>query len=480
MKLITYIFLSVASSMLISFKAPAQDTLRLELQEVIDIVQIYSWGAVEAKSLFRASYYERKYFGASLMPGLRANLLPFTFDRTMTKRYDSETNRDVYRPQQTLSSYFNLAVQHTIPLTGSMFYFDTDLGLLKNFQEDGVTTDYSTTPFRVGFKQPILAYNELKWQKRIVPLQYELAKRKLILERVTLNLKVVELFFDLALAYARSKMQLENIQSSTKLFELGKKRFEIGAIERKDLLNLELSTYTASNEYAAAQVFYRKTLYQLYSVLNKDLGMKVIPILPEIHNNLSIDIENALLNAEEAHPDFVDFKTKLLEAEREIDKFTKQNRYDISLDASYGFNQRANTLSGLYQDFLDQQRVGVTISVPIFDWNARHYMGKAVEAKRKGAESKIAQNQAAFKIGVQAAVADFNQQAAIMYSQKKAMEIALELYGTTSRRLQVGGSSVNELAQAWLFYQGAHDGYLTSIRNYWVYYYKVQQLTLFD
>ena len=51
----------------------------------------------------------------------------------------------------------------------------------------------------------------------------------------TINLKTVDLFFNWALASKRVAIAEENKTSSEKLFKIGKKRYDLIAIERDEL-----------------------------------------------------------------------------------------------------------------------------------------------------------------------------------------------------------------------------------------------------
>ena len=105
----------------------------LTLQQSIDIACDSSLQSFRTKSLYMASYWEHKAYKAARLPSLTLKMTPIQYSRDFTQRYNSETNMDVYREQQSLFSSGNLSIQQNFDLTGGTFFIDTELGFFQNF-----------------------------------------------------------------------------------------------------------------------------------------------------------------------------------------------------------------------------------------------------------------------------------------------------------------------------------------------------------
>ncbi|MCF6241888.1 MAG: TolC family protein, partial [Bacteroidales bacterium] len=158
-------------------KLPAQNAQTISLKEVLDIAQKQSLDAFKSKNMYLASYWDYRSFVAKQLPFVDLNLNPFDLRRTITKRYDFDQNVDVFREQKTLDSYANLSLNQNIPFTGGKIYIDSDLSRLLSYGETEITT-FSATLIRFGLVQPLFAYNDLKWEKKLSPLKFDKEKQE--------------------------------------------------------------------------------------------------------------------------------------------------------------------------------------------------------------------------------------------------------------------------------------------------------------
>ena len=156
-------------------QAQKADTLKLDLQHTVALANDSSLSAFRAKNMYMASYWGFRSFKAGRLPSLTLHMTPLRYNRDFTRRYDSEQDIDVYRQQQSLYTYGNLAAQQNFDLTGGTFFMDTELGYFRNFG-DQARSQYNSVPIRVGYRQDLLGYNRFKWEKKIEPLKFERAQ----------------------------------------------------------------------------------------------------------------------------------------------------------------------------------------------------------------------------------------------------------------------------------------------------------------
>ncbi|HBF96181.1 MAG TPA: hypothetical protein DDW66_07830, partial [Porphyromonadaceae bacterium] len=88
-----------------------QSEITLDLQRTVALANDSSLSAFRAKNMYMASRWEYLTFKAARLPSLTLYATPLRYNRDFTRRYDSEQNIDVYRRQQSLYSYGNLAAQ---------------------------------------------------------------------------------------------------------------------------------------------------------------------------------------------------------------------------------------------------------------------------------------------------------------------------------------------------------------------------------
>lgn len=452
---------------------------KITLDAVLDLASKHSLDVFKAKRQYGVDYWQFRSFKSSLLPKINFETNPFTYNSALIERYDSEQNIDVFRQQQTINSYANLSVTQNIGATGTQLYMNSSFNRLENFGELDIE-NYSATPVRIGLVQPIMAFNTFKWEQKTAPLEYQKAKQDFLYELQTINLNTVDLFFNWALTSKKVEIAKENKVSAEKLFEIGKKRYELIAIERDELLNLELDVYNANTNLTQNTQAFEKAKAELKLFLRDQLPLNAIPELPELISNLQIDINKAIVLAYQNNPDILELQLKKVEALRDLDQAIKDNRFDLSLSASYGLNQQANTFVDAYGRFLDQQMLAIQLTVPILDWGERKGKIKTAKMNKDVVDIELQQNEDTYKQDITQNVLDFNTQKELVVGALRTSEISKESYQLTEKRFLSGSVDFLNLTASREAWQVANENYIQALESYWALYYKVQQLTLYD
>ncbi|MDO5970751.1 TolC family protein [Flavivirga aquimarina] len=451
----------------------------LTLNDVLNLANKKSLDAFKAKREYGVSYWGFKSFKSSLLPKVDFTLQPLTYNRSVIQRYDSELNIDVYRSQQNLNSYANLSVTQNIRATGTNLYINSTFNRLENYGALA-NESYNATPISVGLIQPLMAFNEFKWQHKIAPLEYEKAKQDFIYEMQAINLKTVNLFFSWALASKKLEIAQENKVSSEKLFKIGKQRYDIGSIEKDDLLNLELDVYNANTKLTQNEQVLEKAEAELILFLRVDLPSKMVPELPELISNLQINVDDAIRYANTNNPDILNLKLRKVKALRDLDQAIKNNRFDLFVTASYGLNQQGNTFNAVYGNFLEQEMVAIQLNIPILDWGERKGNIKTAKMNKEVIDIELQQDEDTYKQNITIKVNDFNLQRELVLGTLRTSEISKESYKITEKRFLSGQVDLLNLSSSRQAWQLATENYIQSLQSYWTLYYGVQQLTLFN
>lgn len=451
----------------------------LTMHEVMLLARKQSLDAYRTKNIFNASYWEFQSYKSGMLPHLNWYMNPVNYNRRMTVRYDYENNVDVYREQQTLSSYTGLNLSQVITATGGRVFVETDVYRLQNYNSDQVNS-YNTTPFRIGLSQPIGAYNSYKWQKKISPLKYEKAKQEYIRSVQQINSKVVNLYFGLLLAHSQKNIAAMNVETAENLYKIGKKRFEIASVQHEELLDLELSKFNSSIELAQAEKDLEKARFNLLSFIGMEAESTIQPVLPGIVDHLQINAGEAWDLTQRLNPEMMGMKQRILEAESALERANRSSRFNADLNLSYGLNQTADNLGNAYRDPLDQQMVSLNVNIPLLDWGNAKGQRQMAHSQKQVAEIEVKQAMLDFEQEVKLKVIDFNLQSQVVQSAVKADSLAAQSYEVTKQRFVMGKVDVLRLTYAMKNSQQAKEAYINSLATYWRYLFEVQEITLFD
>ena len=457
----------------------AQQRLTLDLQQTIALANDSSLEAFRAKNMYLSGYWEWRTYKANRLPSLTLDLTPAQYYRDITRRYDSEADIDVYRSQQSFYAYGNLSLQQNFDLTGGTFYANTSLGYMRNFGANKYT-QYTSVPFQVGYTQDLVGYNAFRWERKIEPLKYEKVKKEYIYNAEQVSEQATTYFFELAMAQAEYDLAKDNALSTDTLYRIGQERLKIAAISRADLLTLKLDRVNAGNTLQTAASALKRAKFSLASFLNLPKDTDIRLVLPGRPQMLTIPLNQALAMARENNPQFLSLRQDILEAEQEVDRTRKESRFNASINASIGFNQVAEDIGRAYRKPLQQDMVSVSVSIPLVDWGVRK--GKYNMAKNNLNVVRISSRQSEISIEEEVimTVNDFNIQQSLVQSASEALDLAILAYEETRQRFIIGKADISSLTLSLNRQQEAQRNYISALQDYWLNYYKIRKLTLFD
>ena len=342
----------------------------LDLDRTVSLATGSSLPVQKYQRQYDVTRYSFLSWQASRKPQILLESTPLTYERYMTQRYLSIEDVDVYRQQRYLYSQAGLSAYQLFEPLGGQFYGSSQLGFLKTFG-DGAQSQFMTVPLAVGYKQDLLFFNPLKWDRMIEPLKMTQAEKELSYGIESAGETAVEKFFTLALAQDQFRMAEENLATCDTIYVIAERRFKIASISKADLSILDLQRVNASTTLANARIARQRAMEDLavYLGLEKDCDIELI--LPAAPSGLRVDVSEAVEHARENNPRFIEAQLALAEARRDAEKARVEKNLNLGIDISVGLNQVANRFVTAYSHPLMQDIAMVSLSVPLFDWGKR-------------------------------------------------------------------------------------------------------------
>ncbi len=454
-------------------------TIQLDMKESIRMATDSSLQAFRVKNMYRSSYWSYKTYKAQRLPSLTLTMTPIEYNRDIVSRYDYENDVDVYREQQSLYSYGNLSLSQNVDFTGGSFYIDTELGYFQNLGNNAYS-QYTSVPVRVGYSQSLFGFNSFKWQRKIEPLKYEKAKKDFLYSCEEISETVISYFFALAMAQTEYDMAVDNVSTSDSLYKIGEERLKIAAISQADLLTLKLDALNAKNTLKSVEIDLKRAMFNFVSYLNLPKETKIRLTLPKVPFNFAVNVDEVLKYSKENNPDYLVLRQNILEAERDVEETERTSAFEATFSASVGFNQVADNLKGAYHNPLQQDVVSVGLTIPLIDWGVRK--GKANMAKSNLNVTRISaqQSENTLEQDVVLTVSDYNVQQNMIASAEEAKTLADMAYESTKERFMIGKADINSLTLSLTRLNTAQKNYITALNSYWLSYYKLRKLALFD
>ena len=457
----------------------AQDKLALSLSEVIDIASQQSIDAFRNKNMYLASYWEYRFYRAERLPGITLSSNPFDFNRYRRKEYNWETNEDEYRLREFFDSDVSVSATQNVALTGGQFFLRSQVGMVKNLGGDK-TTSFSATPISIGFSQELNGYNSLRWQSKIEPLKFEKAKKDFIQDVEDLRVKSTLRFFGLINAQIQKGIAEMNYANSDTLYKIGKGRFQVGTVTQDELLELELRLLNNEQSLNLAILEEQRAQAQLNSFLGLPKETLIECIVPSEIPALQIDPQQAVTEALKNNPDMLDQEQRKLEQDENVARARSEKGLNTSLYAVYGLSQSSEDFSEVYTEPDKTQIFSLGLNIPIVDWGRGKGRYSMAKSNREVALATIRQERIDFEQDVFQSVLEFNLQAGQVNTSAKADTVAKMGYDVTFQRFLIGKIDVTRLNIASTDQENARMAYLSRLRDYWIAYFNLRSLTLFD
>ncbi len=453
----------------------SQNVRRYTFDEVILIARQQSPRAVLARHRFRGSYWAYRTYRANLLPTLELNTEIPNLDRSYVKNYEG----DQFIERNQISSYGGLSLNQNIGQTGGSVRVRSNLERIDVLGPGGEAS-YLSNPIRIDLNQPINGYNEFKWQREIAPLKYDAAMSSYVQALEDVSLMAVNYFFDLALAQRNLEIAQVNYSNSDTLYQIAGGRYQLGTIAENELLQMELAWLNSGTELNKATIDLEIKRFQLNSFLGLRQDEKIELIIPDYIPEMEISLDEALEKARTNNPDIIDRKISLLEADESVDQSKSQKGLNATLYASFGLSQRGDDFKGAYMDPKEQEIVSLGMRVPIMDWGLGRGKLRMAESAREVVKANIQQAEVDFQQEVILEVMQFNLQDEQLLIAAKADTIGQNRFHVSKERFLIGRISVLDLNVAQTEKDVAARGYLSALRNYWNYYFKLRSLTLYD
>ena len=457
----------------------AQQRVTLDLDRTVRLATDSSLAVQKYQSVYDASRYQYLSWQASRKPQFSLESTPVSYQRYMTQRYLSAEDRDVYRQQRMFYSQAGIHATQTMESWGGEFYGSTQLGFLRSFGEDD-KTQFMTVPIKVGYKQDLLFFNPLKWNRQIEPMKLTLAEKKLAYGIETTSEEAVGKFFTLALAQEQLRMAEEYLASCDTIYSIAERRYRIASISKAELSILELQKTNARTTLANARISRSRAVQDLATYLGMERSTDIELIIPAVMQNLHIDAKEAIQHARENNPQYLSSREAVTEARRDAERARIEKNFSVSLDASVGLNQVADRFADAYRHLLSQDMATITLSVPLKDWGKRKNAYLAARSNVEATERAEQEAARDTELDVALTVADFNERQDIVETASQALTIAEDAYAQTLQRFIKAQADAYSLSVAQSHWQTARQNQIASLQNYWLTYYHLRRLTLFD
>jgi len=461
----------------LSARAASTDTLTLSLSQVVAMAKSNSIAAKQATTVKETKYWEWRTFRANYQPQLSLQGILPGYTKTYTQ-VQQPNGTIVFQPIHYDNSSLTLNFSQSIAATGGTIYGTTQLQRFSDFDRNNVL--YNGIPYGLGYTQPLLQFNSLKWDKKIEPLKFNESKQAYIETQEKIAITVTEYFFDLLLAQVNLSIAETNYGNTQRILTIADTKFKLGKISKNEILQLQLEVLNAKKAVGTANRDVEIATLNLRSYAGIGGDDKIKLNMPGVVQQMTVAADKVLAEAFENRSDAIAFVRRLAEARRDVAKAKGENGFTATLRANLGYSNAATRIFDVYRSPKNQQSVELQLSIPIMDWGRSKSRTKTALANEQFTTYTVEQDKQTFKQQIVTQVTLFNMMKEQILLTDAAEKIAAEKYKIASERYVLGNLSITDLSIAFQENDRAKRDYVSSLRDFWVAYYQLRYLSLYD
>jgi outer membrane protein len=470
--LIILLFISATA-----FCSNGADTLRLSLQQVVDMAKKNSIAAKQATTVRETKYWQWRSFKSNYNPQLSLSGILPGYSKTTTQLLQPNVTV-IFQPIHNDNSSLQLDFSQGITATGGTVYGTTQMQRFYDFDRDNVL--YNGVPYALGYSQPLFQFNALRWDKKIEPLKFNESKQEYIESQEQIAYTVSGYFFDLLLAQVNLKIAETNYANTQKILKIANLKFDLGKVSKNEILQIQLEQLNAQKDVGTARRDMEIATLNLRSYTGMESDDKISLMLPGTTINMTVSADKVLAEAFENRSNAIAFVRRIAEAKRDVAKAKGQSGLVATLTANLGFSNSAQKILDVYKSPQNQQLLQLQFSIPVMDWGRSKSRVKTALANEQLAEYEVEQDKQTFKQQIVTQVTLFNMMKDQLVFTAQADSIASEKYQIARERYVLGNLSITELSIAFEENDRAKRDYITALRDFWGAYYQLRYLSLYD
>jgi len=320
---------------------------------------------------------------AALKASFSLDLSPFSYSNTRNfdDRYSNWYNYEYMSSGGTFSiSQPILATNTTLSLVNTFGWQNTNSSYSGSYTSDNSFVN----DLYLSLEQPLFTYNSQRMNLKELELDVENAEIEYALARLSLEKNVTTLFYSVYMAQLNLEIAREELNNTQLSRNTIADKVETGLAANIELYQADLNLSSARSTVKNREV----TLENAKATFKQFIGMNLndtITVMASIAtvDSITIPMEKAV---EYGLSSRMELRQRKIEIENEQFTLTKTkdyNDFDGSVALSVGLTGNSEALRHVYDTPAKSPSVGISFSVPIFDWGERKARIKAQEAALK-------------------------------------------------------------------------------------------------
>ena len=424
--------------------------------------------------------YDLQAERASLKSRFSLTAEPFNFSNN--RSFDSQfsqwfTNISMYSLGTFRVDQPILATDGTLALINT-FSWRSNETEIAGFGENSNRAFYNNLYLAVS--QPLFTYNRRKVQLSELELNYENASLQYAIQRLGLEQTITGQFFDVYLAQLNLDISKEELENTTKNFDIVKNKVEAGLLAQEELYQAELN-------FANAQLSVQDNelaLTNAEEAFKREIGMSLdeeIRLVTALEAQaVVVDLEKAIDLAMKSRMELRQRAINIEQAQFNLTRTKSQNEFRADVQLTLGIFGDNEVFSKVYDRPTRNPSVGVSLNIPIFDWGERNARIQSQMVTIRTQQLELSEDQKQIRMDIRRAFRSVQTQMPRIEIARKSVENAERTYEINLERYVNGDLTGIDLNQFQSQLSTKKIDYARALINYKTQLLELKILTLFD
>jgi outer membrane protein TolC len=383
-----------------------------------------------------------------------------------------------FQPIFQNNASLSLSVSKPVMVTGGTLFFETNIQRFDDFTSRFKI--YNGVPFRFGYRQSLLGFNQFKWAKKVEEKRLSNSKKQLSIEVESILFQAVNQYFDALIAQNNVNIADSNMTANERILLIAQERYNLGKISLDEKIQMESEYKQAVMQLAQSKRWYQQAIILLENFGNtliyRDKKLEVPKnfnlILPE-ENFL---YQRALANAS----DLQNAQLQTIMAQQQIAQTKAEMSPAISVFSSLGVARSGDQVGEIYQRPFAEQQIQASITIPIIDWGRKKHAVTSAKERHTLAVIEEEQTTLFLKNVISQRTLELEELQSRLILQEELIQMASERYAIATERYFVGMIPITELFMAQRNKDQMLRDVLISQRDFFLAYYDLRRWTGYD
>ena len=455
------------------YSAHAQEVLTLE--KALNTAFEHSPSLIQSKLSLEQRQLNLKAQDASLKSQFSLDVTPFRYTRN--NQYDNFNSK--WYANETKMSSASFGITQPIKWTDGTIslYNDFSWQDASNRTSGGNNTSFNHN-LSLRISQPLFTYNRTKMQLKELEYALENAKISYALQQLSIEKNVTSQFYDV---YQKDlNISRDEYNNQKQNYDIIKNKVEAGLLAKEELYQAEVNLANSESTVYSKEISFENAKDNFKLLLGMSLDEDIAILFDNNIPTVDVNINDAVKYALDQR---MEIRQKQITLEQDVFSIIRtkaESEFKGDLSVRVGMDALAGKVKNMYDKPTDNEEVGVTLTIPIFDWGAKKAKVKSSQLAMESDEISLEEQKKEIVIDVRQICRNLPTLIRQIEIKKKSIENAERTYEINLEKYRNGNLTGMDLQQFQNQLTTAKQDYTSAIISYKIELLNLKIQTLWD